>query len=118
MAVIILDDQCASNRDKKNDAGLPSVIPSSINISEQLLNQPVPVLRSKSAGLIPDHRSKHIVTMDILFPTFESFSSTDREYPSFINILNMLKFMPINTIQCPILSLAFITKNAFPKLTL
>lgn len=101
---------------KENDVNFPSIIPSSINISEQLLNQPVPVLRSKSSGLIPDHRSKHIVTIDILFPTFESFSNTDKEYPSFINLLSMLKFMPVNTIQCPILSLAFITKHAFPKL--
>lgn len=97
-------------------SSMPTIIPSSISIQEQLLNQPVPVVRSKSVGVIPDHRSKHLVSIDILYPNFESFSSTEAEYPSFINLLNMFKFIPINSIYSPILSSAFISEYTFPKL--
>ena len=97
-------------------SGMPTIIPSSISIQEQLLNQPVPVVRSKSVGVIPDHRGKHMVSIDILYPNFESFSSTEEDYPSFINLFNMFKFMPINSIYSPILSSAFISEYTFPKL--
>ena len=95
---------------------LPTIIPSSISIQEQLLNQPVPTMRSKSVGVIPDHRGKHMVSIDILYPNFESFSSREEDYPSFINLFNMFKFMPINSIYSPILSSAFISEYTFPKL--
>ena len=99
----------------ENPSGLPSIIPSSISIQEQLLNQPVPTIRSKSAGVIPDHRSKHLVTLDILYPSFEAFSTRQKDYPSFINLLNMFKFMPISSINSSILTSAFVSKYTFPR---
>jgi len=95
---------------------MPTIIPSSISIQEQLLNQPVPVVRSKSVGVIPDHRSRHIISLDILYPNFEAFSTTQKNYPSFINLLNMFKFMPINSIYSSILTAAFVSEYTFPKL--
>lgn len=101
------------SNDKYN---VPTIVPTSVTIQERLLNQPVPVLRSKSAGLIPDHRSTHVVSVDILFPNFKSFSNTDPDYPSFINLLNMFKFMPINSIYSSILSTAFVSEYTFPNI--
>lgn len=97
-------------------SNMPTIIPSSISIQEQLLNQPVPVVRSKSVGIIPDHRSKHIISLDILYPNFQAFSTTEKNYPSFINLLNMFKFMPINSIYSSILTAAFVSEYTFPKL--
>lgn len=97
-------------------SNMPTIIPSSISIQEQLLNQPVPVVRSKSVGVIPDHRSKHIISLDILYPNFQAFSTTEKDYPSFINLLNMFKFMPINSIYSSILTAAFVSEYTFPKL--
>ena len=94
----------------------PRVIPSSINIQEHLLNQPVPTVRSKSVGVIPNHSSKHTVTIDIVFPNFEIFSSSQVEYPSFINLYNMFKFMPINSIYSSALCAAFVSAYTYPKL--
>jgi NADH:ubiquinone oxidoreductase subunit len=101
--------------ESENSHGLPVIIPSSINIQESLLNQPVPVVRSKSVGVIPDHRSKHIVSIDIVFPNFETFSSREEDYPSFINLYNMFKFMPINSIYSPALCMAFVSEYTYPR---
>ena len=96
-------------------SGLPVVIPSSINIQEHLLNQPIPTIRSKSSAVMPDHRGKHIVSIDIVYPNFEAFATTAAEYPSFINLLNMFKFMPINSIYSPALCTAFVSQYTYPK---
>ena len=96
--------------------GFPVIIPSSINIQEHLLNQPVPTVRSKSVAVIPNHRSKHTVSIDIIYPDFETFSSTEQDYPSFINLYHMFKFMPINSIYSSALSTVFINEFTFPKL--
>lgn len=101
-----------SYEDSKN--GIPTIIPSSVSIQETLLNQPAPTIRTKSAAVIPNHKSKHIVNIDILFPTYESFANTDPSYPSFSNLLTMFKFMPVNTIYCPILSSVFISEYTVP----
>ncbi|MBT3888969.1 MAG: hypothetical protein HOF66_06795 [Nitrosomonadaceae bacterium] len=97
-------------------ATYPRVIPSSIKIQEQLLNKSIPTIRSKSVGLSPDHRSKHIVHLDILYPTYEAFASDAAGYPSFINLLNMFKYLPINTILSPMLSSYFLSEYTFPGL--
>ena len=102
--------------ESEDSMDMPRIIPSSINIQEQLLNMPVPTVRSKSSGLVPDHRSKHIIHLDILYPTFESFSSSASDYPSFVNLLNMFKYMPINGILSPALSSYFLSEFTFPRL--
>jgi hypothetical protein len=99
-----------------SDTDFPRVVPSSINIQEHLLNQPVPTVRSKSVGVIPNHTSKHIVSIDIIFPSFEIFSSTEEDYPSFINLYNMFKFMPINSIYSSALCTAFVSEYTYPRL--
>lgn len=98
------------------DSQHPRIVPSSIKIQEQLLNMPIPTVRSKASGLSPDHRSKHIVHLDILYPTFESFSTSKENYPSFINLLNMFKYMPINGILSSALSSYFLSEFTFPRL--
>jgi hypothetical protein len=99
-----------------NGTGFPRIIPSSINIQEHLLNQPVPTVRSKSVGVIPNHSSKHTISIDIIFPNFEVFSSTEEDYPSFINLYNMFKFMPINSIYSSALCTAFVSAYTYPEL--
>ena len=94
----------------------PYIIPSSINIQEHLLNTPVPVARSKSSGMMANSKSKHTVSIDIIFPNFEVFSSTERDYPSFINLYNMFKFMPMNSIYSSALCMAFVSQYAYPAL--
>ena len=98
------------------DSQYPRIVPSSIKIQEQLLNMPIPTMRSKASGLSPDHRAKHIVHLDILYPTFESFATNKENYPSFINILNMFKYMPINGILSSALSSYFLSEFTFPRL--
>ena len=99
-----------------NPKGLPVIVPSSINIQEHLLNQPIPTVRSKSVAVLPNHRSKHTVSIDLVFPNYEAFSSTEQDYPSFINIYHMFKFMPINSIYSSALCTAFINEFTFPRL--